>query len=159
MSSKKVINMEKTGIDQLLVLHRPKDAAGHGMVMAHQEQLSRHGFFLDTCLRQLAVMDAAHAPEYLATRLCVDDARLESYRGLHAYSFLLQTATGLNSSIPGETNILGQFKAAWSRWRELTATEQVCRLHTSMHRLFADSSQIRREHLQGIGGNLSLIHI
>jgi len=146
-------SMKITESNQLLVLHRPKDAAGHGMTDAHQNQLKQHGFFLDTCLRQLAVIDADHAPEFLATQLCAGDPHIESYREIHAYSFLLQTATGLNSSIPGETNILGQFKSAWSRWREQATAEQVCRLHKSMHRLFSDSAQIRRDYLQGIGGN------
>ena len=145
--------MEATGINQLLVLHRSKDAAGHGMAPEQQAQLMQHGFFLDTCLRQLAIMDAAHAPELLGPRLCTADPQIESYGGFNAYSFLLQTATGLNSSIPGETNILGQFKSAWSRWREQAAPEQVCRLHATIHRLFSDSGQIRRDYLQGIGGN------
>jgi len=146
-------NMEATGINQLLVLHRPKDAAGHGMAPEHQAQILQHGFFLDTCLRQLSVIDAAHAPELLAARLCATDPGIESHHGFNAYSFLLQTATGLNSSIPGETNILGQFKSAWSHWREQAAPEQVCRLHATIHRLFSDSGQIRKDYLHGIGGN------
>jgi hypothetical protein len=32
--------MEATGINQLLVLHRPKDAAGHGMPAVQQAQLT-----------------------------------------------------------------------------------------------------------------------
>ena len=145
--------MKESQINQLLVLHRPKDLAGHGMASDREAQLVQHGFFLDTCLRQLAIIDAPHAPEYLAARVCADDPRIELYHGAAAYSFLLKTATGLNSSIPGETNILGQFKQAWSRWREQAAPEQVRRLHAPMHRLFSDSRKIRQNYLQGIGGN------
>jgi hypothetical protein len=145
--------MEASGISQLLVLHRPKDAAGHGMSPAHQAQLMQHGFFLDTCLRQLVVIDAAHVDDFFANQIGAADPQIESYLGVNACSFLLQTATGLNSSIPGETNILGQFKHTWSRWREQAAPEKVCRLHATIHRLFADSRQIRLDYLQGIGGN------
>jgi hypothetical protein len=105
------------------------------------------GFFLDTCLRQIAVMvSASDLPQAV-------DRDIQWYTGTEAYCFLLQTATGLNSPIPGETNILGQFKQAWSNWRKATQAEQVCPLHTTMHRLFADSRDIRRKYLQGIGGN------
>jgi len=153
LRSATVNNMEANVFSQLLVVHRSKDAAGHGMTRAHKAKLQQHGFFLDTCLRQLAVMDAAHAPEILGMQFCTDDPGIKFYTGNTAYSFLLQTATGLNSSIPGETNILGQFKSAWSRWRAQTTPEQVCRLHATIHRLFSDSRQIRRNYLQGIGGN------
>ncbi len=145
--------MEVIGINQLLVLHRPKDAAGHGMPAAQQAQLTQHCFFLDTCLRQLAIIDTARAREFISLQEYTGDPEIEWHLGTNAYSFLLQTATGLHSSIPGETNILGQFKQAWNRWREQAEPEQVCQLHTTMHRLFSDSAQIHREYLQGIGGN------
>jgi glutamyl-tRNA reductase len=145
--------MEATGINQLLVLHRPKDAAGHGMPAVQQAQLTKHCFFLDTCLRQLAIVDMARAPAFIRSQEYTGDPKIEWHLGTNAYSFLLQTATGLNSSIPGETNILGQFKQAWNLWREQANPEQVSQLHTTMQRLFSDSAQIHREYLQGIGGN------
>jgi hypothetical protein len=146
-------NMEAIRINQLLVLHRLKDAAGHGMPTAQQTQLMQHSFFLDTCLRQLAIIDATQTPEFIRSREFTADPHIEWHLGTSAYSFLLQTATGLNSSIPGETNILGQFKQAWNLWRKQAEPEQVCQLHTAMHRLFSDSNQIHRNYLQGIGGN------
>jgi glutamyl-tRNA reductase len=145
--------MEATGSNQLLVLHRPKDAAGHGMPAMQQAQLTQHCFFLDTCLRQLAIINTARAPEIISSQEYTGDPEIEWHLGTSAYSFLLQTATGLNSSIPGETNILGQFKQTWNLWREQAEPEQVCQLHTTMHRLFSDSTQIHRDYLQGIGGN------
>ena len=70
-------NMETNGIDQLLVLHRSKDAAGHGMPNVQQAQLTQHYFFLDTCLRQLAIIDAARAPEFFSSQEYTGDPKIE----------------------------------------------------------------------------------
>ena len=145
--------MEQYGLNHLVVIHRPKDAAGHGMDDQRRQNLSRHGMFLDTCLRQVAIIDANRTPGHLAAQTCSGDPTMELRRGAEAYSFLLQTATGLNSSIPGETNILGQFKHAWRHWRAQAEQAQLCGIQTTMHSLIADSSRIRQEYLQGIGGN------
>ena len=142
-----VDNMDDNGFGQLLVAHRLKDAAGHGVNEATEAHFRAQGFFLDTCLRQLVVLDASHCLAHQA------DSEFEWYSGGNAFSFLLQTATGLNSSVPGETNILGQFKQGWQRWREQATAEQACRLNATMHRLFANSREIRRDYLQGIGGH------
>jgi hypothetical protein len=139
--------MEGNRLNQIAVAHRLKDPAGHGMDSAGEALFRAHGFFLDTCLRQLAVMLNTNDLPRTA------DQQVEWYTGAAAYSFLLQTATGLNSSIPGETNILGQFRQGWNNWRKTSNAEQVCPLHTTMHRLFSDSREIRRNYLQGIGGN------
>jgi hypothetical protein len=145
--------MDAFETSQLLVLHRPKDEAGHGMPTAQWVQLMQHSFFLDTCLRQLAIIDATQVPEFISSPEYTGDPEIEWHLGSKAYSFLLQTATGLNSSIPGETNILGQFKQAWNRWREQANSEQVWQLHPTMHRLFSDSAEIHRDYLHGIGGS------
>lgn len=140
--------MNSFGTNQLIVAHRLKDEAGHGMPQVHTTRLQANGFYLNTCLRELAIM-----PDAIADNLEIHDRQMQWHSGRDAYSFLLQTATGLNSNIPGETNILGQFKHAWHKWRQQSASEQVCRLHAVMHRLFTDSKQIRHEFLRGIGGN------
>jgi hypothetical protein len=142
-----VNNMDDNGFGELLVAHRLKDAAGHGVHEATEAHFREQGFFLDTCLRQLVILDASHSSAHRA------DSEFEWHSGSNAFGFLLQTATGLNSSIPGETNILGQFKQAWQRWREQATPEQVSRLNATMHRLFANSREIRRDYLQGIGGH------
>lgn len=139
------MNNGRTG--KLLVLHRLKDAAGRGLDAQDVDKLKQHGFFLDTCLRQLTVMHAADFP-----RIAAPESSYELYSDSQAYRFLLQTATGLNSSIPGESNILGQFRHGWNNWRNDTGADEVCKLHSHMHKLLADSRHIRSQYLQGIGG-------
>jgi hypothetical protein len=143
--------MDDMNFHSLVVAHNLKDAAGHGLDPATTAHLRRHGFFLDTCLRQLIVLPADHAQ--LQQQLRKQYPQLEWRSGSAAYSFLLKTATGLNSSIPGETNILGQFKQGWQQWRQHANTTQVQQLAAHMHCLFSDSRTIRRDYLQGIGGN------
>ena len=140
--------METDNKNKLLVLHRLKNAAGQGLDADSLAVMQAQGFFLDTCLRQLMVVAAPAFPPELPGRDLAD--RLS---GQHAYSFLLQTAAGLNSSIPGESNILGQFRGGWNAWRATVDAEHVCALTSYMHRLFRDSRLIRRDYLQGIGGS------
>lgn len=141
--------MDDLFIDNLAVIHRAKDSAGHGLPRAQAACLSAQGLYIDTCLRQLVIIDAAAAdpPPRLS------DPELQWFRNCDAYSFLLQTATGLNSSIPGETNILGQFQHAWRSWRTRTSSGQARKLDAIMQLLFRDSRDIRQQYLQGIGGN------
>lgn len=143
------MTMDNSAISQLLVAHRLRDAAGHGMPESQAALFREQGFFLGTCLRELAIMtgSADLAPQLHR------DSQLEWHWGQSAYSFLLQTATGLNSSVPGETNILGQFRFAWHDWRQQTSPGSFYRLQAVMQRLFADSKRVRRDYLQGIGGN------
>lgn len=141
--------MDDMDIDNLTVIHRIKDSAGHGLTPKHEAQLRERGLYLNTCLRQLVILDSTKP----AQTLRVADPELQWFSGNAAYSFLLQTATGLNSSIPGETNILGQFQHAWRSWRAQKSSQQASRLDATMRRLFADSRDVRREYLQGIGGN------
>jgi hypothetical protein len=130
---------------QLTVLHRLKDAAGHGHAEASVLQLSSQGLFVDTCLRQVSIIADAHA-------IPVADANTAILHGSDAYSFLLQTLTGLNSSIPGETNVLGQFRCAWKRWLKAAPAEQIAQLTKVMQKLFSDSKRVRRDHLENTGG-------
>jgi hypothetical protein len=143
------MNTDSSDITQLLVAHRRRDAAGRGMDRFTEERLRAQSFVLDTCLRQVAVINGSYANSCAE----IDDPQIDWYRGSDAYSFLLQTATGLNSSIPGEPNVLGQFRHGWQQWRNNAGAEDVRRLHTMMHQLFTDSRGIRREYLQGIGGS------
>ena len=89
-------------LKQLLVVHRLKDTAGHGMDKPSAEYFAAHGLFVDTCLRQVGIIADATAEESLPI-----DTETDVLHGQDAYSFLLQTITGLNSAIPGETNVLG----------------------------------------------------
>ena len=79
------------------------------------------------------------------------DQALEFYSGADAYRFLLETATGLNSAIPAESNVFGQFKRAWSHCTEHSSVIAT-QLAAPINQLFADTRQIRAAFLQGIGG-------
>jgi len=132
----------------LTVVHRAKDAAGSGLPPAQIEQLSRRGFYVSTCMRELAVLPSADALRGLQL-----DRVNDVMHHRHAYAFLLQTITGLNSSIPGETNVQGQIRKAWNQWRPAANAHIARRLGPAMHRLFYDARTIRQEYLQGIGGS------
>lgn len=132
--------------NQLTVLHSIRDKAGNGMPDKIRNALREKSFFVSTCMREFAVFAGAHA----AAAHRFDE--IQRLSGSAAYAFLLQTVTGLNSSIPGETNIQGQVRKAWDSWRHITSPERLHALDPVMHRLFADAREIRRQFLQGIGG-------
>ena len=141
--------IESLRIRDLTVVHQTKDSADGAWPASMIEALQRRAFVLDTCLRQLAVFagptdapggsDSTHAKT------------TEFYSGTDAYRFLLETATGLNSAIPAESNVLGQFKRAWAHSLEHRAGV-ASRLAAPMNQLFADTRQIRATFLQGVGG-------
>lgn len=93
---------------------------------------------LETCQRWLAVTQG---------KFVLSPAKLpvgtEVFRDCDAYEFLLEVATGLASQLAGETNILGQLKAAWS-----------CGVAQApwLQWLFADAKEIRAGHLTEVGG-------
>jgi glutamyl-tRNA reductase len=124
-------------IRNLVVAHWLKDANSSAHAMP------RVGLFLDTCLRQLNIQVSPDA-------LAIDDA--ENRTGIDAYRFVLEITTGLRSAVPGETNVFGQFKQAWERFRHNGQAAQVARLAPLVHGIINDTKTIRRAHLQGIGG-------
>lgn len=101
------------------------------------------GLPVTTCLRRLWI---SATPPVRAPA-----GEPESYAGATAYRFLLQFITGLHSAIPGETNVLGQFRQAWFRWRDAAPAAAVS-LAGTMDALLRDARQIRSRHLQGVGG-------
>ena len=130
---------------QLQVLHRLKDAAGHGMDEASVKYFAAQGLYVDTCLRQVSITAGTTTPHPI-------DGETDILHGHDAYSFLLQTVTGLNSAIPGETNVLGQFRCAWKRWLKAAPPEQAEKLNPVMLQLFTDGKQVRRDYLENTGG-------
>jgi len=145
--------MNNVPFNNLTVLHRPRDADGQGLQDKHVDYLRTQGFFLDTCLRQLCVFDCPPGEAAQIKQAVPDAAHLRWHTGAEAYSFLLQVITGLHSAIPGETNVMGQFRCAWHHWKPTGTAQQVCKLQPVFEQLFADCRKIRRDHLQGIGGN------
>ncbi len=133
---------QQTAIERLWIGHWPVPApAGAGI------DAGRKAFLLETCLRRFAVTtDAVTARALGALR------PPEVYRGVQAYQFLLEVATGLKSAVPGETNVFGQFRRAWEAHRRTADGESVGALAPLIARVIADTRSIRRDHLQNIGG-------
>lgn len=135
-------------IAPLTVVHRLRDNTGDGLPARQVRLLSERGFYAATCMRELAVLPSADTLRGLQL-----DRDNEVLHNAAAYAFLLHTVTGLNSSIPGETNVQGQLRKAWNSWRS-TGDNRVARLLSpTIHRLFNDARDIRRDYLQGIGGS------
>lgn len=103
---------------------------------------------LGTCLREvrIAVMPAREHP----SREAADAAGFERHVGAEAYGFLLQLASGLESEIAGETEILGQIKQAWREF-EATGSAASIALRPWMQRLLQDTKEIRSEYVVGLG--------
>lgn len=99
---------------------------------------------VSTCQRELHVAMGETPPR-------PPGAGYELHSGEAAYELLLRIATGLESAIAGETNVLGQLRRAW--------TEHEARLRPApdlgavARALFEDAALIRGRHLQGIGGS------
>jgi len=105
----------------------------------------RRGLLLETCLRQLVIAPGCWPG--------LDGTADEARAGRAAYRYALEVATGLRSAVPGETNILGQFRAAVESFRREADASVVAALMPTLHRLLNDGRAIRRSHLQGIGGS------
>jgi hypothetical protein len=134
-------------LEPFSIAHRLKDDSGRGMLASDAARVRTAGCFVDTCQRQLVIVPRTNADR------AHTQASLEWRHDHDAYAFLLQTACGLNSPIPGETNVLGQIKRAWTDWQESAGRRERQSLAPLMRRLFDDSAAIRNEHLHGIGGH------
>jgi len=137
-----------TDIKNLWVAHWPKSPDGVLSSWHGRTDGEGPGLLLDTCLRQMRI------------GLCRLDPQHESLSGNpeircgdDAYQFILEITTGLRSAIPGETNVFGQFKNAWLRFREAGQPAHVAHLAPVIHRLINDTKAIRKEYLEGIGGS------
>lgn len=100
-----------------------------------------------TCQRQLIVT----ADPLVAARAARCEPA-EHLQGACAYGFLLEVAAGLRSAVPGETNVFGQFKRAWEAFRRDGKAHAVKALAPLIGQLVRDTRDIRRQHLQNIGG-------
>ncbi|MFZ4713498.1 MAG: hypothetical protein ACOYL6_07300 [Bacteriovoracaceae bacterium] len=101
--------------------------------------LSSNTFTLKTCQRTLVVADQFHGP--------MENA--ESYSGLEAYLYLLETICGLKSRLVGENEIVNQFKDAYQNF--MMQNEKSSTLIQILEKLFQDAKDIRTKHLIGIG--------
>jgi len=132
-------------VARLWCLHWPGPRAPGGPAAA----LRSAGVVLDTCLRRLAF---GIGPRPVLAPGDDGGAGGELSTGWAAYRFLLEVATGLQSAVPGETNVFGQFRRAWDEAaRTLPATERAL-LGPVVEALRADTRALRATHLQGIAG-------
>ena len=123
-------------LDSLRVIHQLKK---QGL-----EPLSIPGAFcFDSCQRTLWVCDATDLQNSSTVGSDV-------YAGIAAYLFLLRVATGLESQIPGETDVFGQVKEAWKNSAQNRALTK--ELDFWMQRLFEDTKEVRSQYLQNVGG-------
>jgi len=143
--------MSPVAINELLVLHQNKRADGSSNWLSDCPSPDAPGFFLDTCIRQLAVPATTGLQPSIEAYAAGNS--LELYSGQNAYRFLLEVACGLHSAVPAETNIIGQIKSAWTGCLATMRREDAARLQPLMHTLLDDTQSIRREHLQGLGGS------
>lgn len=128
-------------IARLWCLHWP----GARLSGAAAAELRANGVVLETCLRQLA-FGLAPRPG-LATGTGGDLST-----GAAAYRLLLEVASGLQSAVPGETNVAGQFRRAWEQAAGYQSPEDRRRLEPVVQALQADVRALRAKHLQGVAG-------
>lgn len=111
-------------------------------------------FLIDSCLRRIWVCDENILREH---GVPVELQSADVLEGTQAYEFLLRVACGLESKIPGETDIFGQVKEAWKK-AELDSTLEgvpstfMKDLSPWMQRLFEDTKEVRSQYLQNLGG-------
>ncbi len=103
----------------------------------------RGSVLLDTCLRRLAFGIGAAPVSATGT----------TWHGLPAYRHLLEVICGLESAVPGETNVLGQFRRAWQAAADSLPGAARASLEPVVAALLADARAVRRDHLQGVGGS------
>jgi Glutamyl-tRNAGlu reductase, N-terminal domain/Shikimate / quinate 5-dehydrogenase len=132
---------------QLFVVHQRK----HGKPAAGAFDAFRadeERFCIETCLRRLLISHAADSTRAGAS--ATDQVDVELVRGIDAYDLLLRIASGLESEVPGESEVFGQFKQSWQTYRTEHA-ETSRRLDPLMRKLFEDVKEIRSRHLTGLG--------
>jgi hypothetical protein len=133
-------------LEGLLVLHRTGSDLPVRPASALAEVSAASPFRLTTCQREIEI----HFP---APAELPSGSPGEIYRGVEAYRVLLEIATGLRSAIPGETNVLGQLRAAWRDYAGGVPNRVRSEFSALIETLFADTRAIRTRFLQDIGGH------
>ena len=133
--------------DQLLVVHQRKQ--GKPAISAFNAfGADDRRFCIETCLRRLLISHAADST--LTSTSPTESNAIEFLRGIDAYDLLLRIASGLESEVPGESEVFGQFKQSWQAFRT-THAEGSRKLDPLMRKLFEDVKHIRSRHLTGLG--------
>jgi glutamyl-tRNA reductase len=124
-------------LDGLRVIHSLKGS------FAAPVKFSENLFHLDTCQRHVWVGTESELFELEMPK------SYETFSGPDAYLFLLEVATGLRSQILGETDIFGQLKETWKKFK---IGHPFSSLDFWFQKLFEDTKEIRSQYLQNIGG-------
>jgi hypothetical protein len=132
--------------DQLLVVHQRKQ--GKPVASAFDALATGEHFAIETCLRRLLVTKGADSA--ITSAAAAPAPGVEFYRGIDAYDLLLRIASGLESEVPGESEIFGQFKQSWQAYRA-KHPEAARRFDSLIRDLFEDVKEIRSRHLTGLG--------
>lgn len=98
-------------------------------------------FVLITCQRTIILTTSEFSES--------DRALGKYYFGKSAYHFLMETICGLQSKLKGESEIVAQFKEAFSNYlKEDIRSSLILRV---LEKLFKDAKEVRKEHLIKIG--------
>jgi hypothetical protein len=131
-------------LSSLQVLHRRKRAGSAAPPVFTSRRLQP--FHVETCLRELWIIDGAAASVVKRVPLAND---VERFTGTRAYEFLLRIGCGLDSEIRGESDVFGQLRDAW-RTFETDHADRAGVLAPLVQRLFEDVKEIRTRHLRGV---------
>lgn len=98
-------------------------------------------FVLITCQRTIILTTSSFGQE--------DKLLGDYYSSKKAYHFLLETICGLQSKLQGESEIVAQFKEAFSNYlKEDIRSSLILRV---LEKLFKDAKEVRKKHLIKIG--------
>lgn len=135
-------------LDELIVLQCRSDQTE--LKLQLREALGAVGYCLDTCLRTVWVTDDSVIAAELFCRF--ESADLKIFQGEQAYELLLRIACGLESVVKGETEVFAQIKSSWQSFSD-EGRPFARKMRPWMQKLFADTKDIRKSFLQGIGGS------
>lgn len=109
----------------------------------------QQAWVISTCQRVVVATIGRDARAQLMQRLPAA-ARAEAFSGAEAHAFLLRFACGLESRLPGETEVFGQIKESW---RAFSAAPSLLsrQFNGWVQRLFKDTKEIRAAELSGLG--------
>lgn len=106
-------------------------------------------FLLKTCQRTLIVGIGQLPFSYLKDNALRNDLVTGVYKGLEAYTFLLETICGLHSEILAEYEVVSQFKDAYKNYLQAPVRQSF--MIKLLEKLFQDMKKVRTAHLTGIG--------
>ena len=106
----------------------------------HRDINTSGAFVLETCQRTIVLTTFVEKSPLVSHELL---------EGEHAYRFLLETICGLKSILKGESEIVSQFKSAYSNYLDQSHRSKV--IMKVLEKLFKDAKDIRSNFLKEIG--------